>query len=181
MPLLKGKNIDLKLVEKDNCLQFFRWTQDWDFVGEFWSPIRHVPEYQAEREFVEPRNPGIELTRYYIQKKDAEKIGFIAHLWGSYWNWMEIGYALAPSERGKGYMTEAVQILVDFLFLTKQLVRIQAVIVVGNEGSQRVVEKAGFSLEGELRNSFWTRGEWKNTRMYSITREEWKGPRIFGI
>lgn len=94
---------------------------------------------------------------------------------------MEIGYALAPSERGKGYMTEALQIMVDFLFLTRQLARIQAAIIVENDSSRKVVERVGFSREGELRKAIWTRGEWRNMYLYSITREEWRSPRIFGI
>jgi RimJ/RimL family protein N-acetyltransferase len=37
-----------------------------------------------------------------------------------------IGYALLPNERGKGYGSEAVKIIVDYLFLSKNMVRIQA-------------------------------------------------------
>jgi RimJ/RimL family protein N-acetyltransferase len=39
---------------------------------------------------------------------------------------LEIGYAIAPSERGKGYCTEATQLMVDYLFLSKDVSRIQA-------------------------------------------------------
>lgn len=181
MSVLKGKNVYLKLVEKDDYSQFIEWTQDWDFLGQFWPPIRHKTRHEAEKEFVEPKNPGSEFTRYYVQKKDGEKIGFIGYSWGSQkYNWMEIGYAIAVSERGKGYATEAVQIMVDFLFLTRQLARIQAVVDVENQGSLKVVERAGFSREGELRNAYWTRGRWRNMYMYSITRDDWKGPKIFG-
>jgi RimJ/RimL family protein N-acetyltransferase len=181
LPILEGKGLDLKLIEKDDLAQYLDWTQDWDFLGEFWPPVRHRPRYVAEKEFLEPKNPGLEFTRYYVQRKDGGRVGLAFHFWGSQnYNWMEIGYAIAVPERGKGYATETVQILVDFLFLTRQLDRIQAVIDVENRGSQKVVEKVGFSREGELRSAYWTRGDWKNAYMYSITREDWKEPRLFG-
>lgn len=64
---------------------------------------------------------------------------------------MEIGYYLVAEERGKGYGAEAIQILVDYLLLTKDIPRVQAVTSVENKASQRVLEKAGFKREGIVR------------------------------
>jgi aminoglycoside 6'-N-acetyltransferase len=91
---------------------------------------------------------------------------------------MEIGYDLIPSQRGKGYGTEAVQIIVDHLFLTKDIVRIQAVTNVGNKPSQRILEKTGFTKEGTLRKVGYVEGEWTDAYIYSILREEWREPKI---
>jgi RimJ/RimL family protein N-acetyltransferase len=91
---------------------------------------------------------------------------------------MEIGYDMIPSERSKGYGTEAVQIMVDYLFLSKDVARIQAVTNVGNKASQRVLEKAGFKKEGTLRKVGHVRGEPTDAYIYSILREEWKEPRM---
>ena len=90
---------------------------------------------------------------------------------------MEIGYNLIPSERGKGYGTEAVQITVDYLFLSRDIVRIQAITNVRNKASQRVLEKIGFKKEGDSKISS-VRGEWADAYLYSILREEWKEPKI---
>ena len=91
---------------------------------------------------------------------------------------MEIGYDIIPGERGKGYGTEAIRIIVDHLFLTKDIVRIQAVTNVGNKPSQRVLEKAGFTKEGTLRKVGYIRGDWTDAYVYSILREEWKEPKM---
>ena len=182
MSILKGKTVDLQLIEKEDYAQSFEWLQDWDFVGPFWPAIRHRTRHEAEKEFLEPKNPGLELTRYFVVRKDGKKIGAISNFYCSQiYNWMEIGYAMSPGERGRGYTTEAAQILVDFLFLSRQLARIQATVDVENKASQRVIEKAGFAREGLLRNAFWsTKGMWRNVYIYSITRDEWKSPRVFG-
>jgi RimJ/RimL family protein N-acetyltransferase len=91
---------------------------------------------------------------------------------------LEIGYALLPSQRGKGYCTEAVKIMVDYLFLSKEMARIQAHIHPGNIASQKVVEKNGFKKEGTIRKCFFSKGEWRDMLLYSILREEWKAPKI---
>jgi RimJ/RimL family protein N-acetyltransferase len=91
---------------------------------------------------------------------------------------LEIGYAVIPSERGKGYCSEAVQIMVDYLFLSKDIVRVQAHTDVRNVASQRVLEKIGFKKEGMVRKSSFVRGEWRDRRLFSILREEWKEPKI---
>jgi ribosomal-protein-alanine N-acetyltransferase len=80
--------------------------------------------------------------------------------------------------RNKGYGTEAITIIVDYLFLSKQLERIQATTDVTNKPSQRVLEKNQFKKEGIIRKAEFIRGQWRDEYLYSILKEEWKEPRI---
>jgi RimJ/RimL family protein N-acetyltransferase len=70
--------------------------------------------------------------------------------------------------------------MVDFLFLSKNTVRVQAKTNPRNVASQRVLEKAGFTREGVIRKDVFIRGQWQDGVLYSILREEWKEPRILG-
>ena len=90
----------------------------------------------------------------------------------------EIGYGVVPNERGKGYCTEAVKIAVNYLFLSKPVVRIQAHANIRNKASQTVLEKAGFKKEGIVRKRIFVRGSWRDEFLYGILREEWKDPKI---
>ncbi len=67
-----------------------------------------------------------------------------AHRW-------ELGYVLARSNWGKGYMTEAVKGLVHWAFQQPAIFRVWAVCDVDNLASARVMEKAGMKREGTLR------------------------------
>jgi RimJ/RimL family protein N-acetyltransferase len=91
---------------------------------------------------------------------------------------LEIGYSLVPNERRKGYCFEAVMIMVDYLFLSRDALRIQATTDVRNLGSQKVLEKVGFKKEGTVRKMLFIRGECRDAYLYSILREEWREPRI---
>jgi RimJ/RimL family protein N-acetyltransferase len=125
-------------------------------------------------------NPDIDP--FLIEKKDGSRIGFIFHFHvlhlGTGTKQLEIGYTLVPSERGKGYCTEAIMIMVDYLFLSKDIMRIQAQTDQRNAASQKVLGKAGFKKEGTLRKNFFIRGEWTDDYIYSIIREEWKEPKV---
>ena len=91
---------------------------------------------------------------------------------------MEINCFFVPSEKGRGYGTEATQLLVDYLFLSKDIHRIQATTHIKNTTSQRVLEKVGFKKEGIMRKRSFILGEWTDITLYSILREEWKEPKI---
>jgi ribosomal-protein-alanine N-acetyltransferase len=60
-------------------------------------------------------------------------------------------------------------------------VRIQAETHPDNVGSQRVLQKAGFTKEGLIRKSFFSRGVYRDTAMWSILREEWKAPKVLPL
>ena len=81
---------------------------------------------------------------------------------------------MGPKERNKGYATEAVKLLVDYLFSTHNIARIQATTHVMNKPAQRVLEKCGFAKEGKLRKALFTGGKFADVFIYGITREKWK-------
>jgi RimJ/RimL family protein N-acetyltransferase len=68
--------------------------------------------------------------------------------------------------------------MVDFLFLSRETMRIQATTDTRNLGSQKVLEKTGFKREGTLRKYGFVRGELRDQYLYSILREEWKESQI---
>ena len=178
--MLEGKVVDLKIAEKENVPLLAEWFNDVEFVGQYSDFPPQISKAQLEKRMSEPKLPQMEWVDFIVQKKDGTEIGWMPHYVSSQnFGWVEIGYYLIPSERGKGYGTEAIKIMVDYLFLIKNIPRIQAVINVKNKASQRVLETAGFKKEGTLRKALWTgKGKWTNGYIYSILREEWKEPKI---
>jgi RimJ/RimL family protein N-acetyltransferase len=63
----------------------------------------------------------------------------------------EIGIALRPQSRGRGIGSVAQRLLVEHLFATTDVFRIQASTDVANVAEQRALERAGFAREGILR------------------------------
>jgi len=115
---------------------------------------------------------------FIIEKKDGTKIGHIGGWTRGRGRTMEIGFALLPNERRKGFGTEAIQMMIDHLFMTRDIARIQTSTDTKNEASQKALEKAGFTKEGMMRKSWYMRGEYRDHYLYSVLREEWKEPKI---
>lgn len=169
--MLEGKTVNLRVLEKD----------DVDFVASndsnrFWEEYNPVDEQRSKSEwtklFDNIQSSPNDLKVFIIQKKDGTKIGDINHRFNLPYKWMEIGwYNIIPTERGRGYGTEAVQLMIDYLFLSKDLGRIQAIVDLRNKASQRVLEKVGFQREGTIRKCLFNRGEWRDYDLYSILRE----------
>ena len=170
--MLEGKTVNLKIVEREDLPLLIDWNSNYEFYREY-SPLRQLSKTEWEKRY---DNLPTDTKWFFIEKKDGMKIGTVFHFLNG--NYMEIGYILVPSERKKGYGSEAVRIIVDYLFRSKEIVRVQAITGVDNFASCRVLEKAGFTKEGTIRKSAFIRGVWHDGVLYSILREEWKDPKI---
>ena len=116
-----------------------------------------------------------------IESPDGEIAGHIEFFRPvSYWDAFELSYQLyADKYAGRGFVTEAVQLLVDYLFGTKKEHRIHLVIVGENGASRRIAEKCGFVLEGTVRGAFFNGGRNHDVLLYSLLRTDprpWHGP-----
>lgn len=85
----------------------------------------------------------------------------------------ETGYWIGKEFWGNGYMTEALQAFTAWAFETfAELVRIEASVFEGNDGSVRVLKRAGFHAEGVRRKAIWKRGQLLDQYLFSMLREE---------
>ena len=88
--------------------------------------------------------------------------------------WGSIGYGLHPWARGRGVMTTAVGLALEWGFARRGLVGIRWEAFVGNEASRRVAKKCGFLMEGTARGISPARGERHDAWIGSLLPEEWR-------
>jgi RimJ/RimL family protein N-acetyltransferase len=82
----------------------------------------------------------------------------------------ELGYYIAEEYWGNGIMTQAVRQICEYVFKNSDLIRIYAEPFAYNTASCRVLEKAGFQLEGVLRNNAIKNGKVLDMKMYSLIK-----------
>ncbi|MHA2141935.1 MAG: GNAT family N-acetyltransferase [Candidatus Thorarchaeota archaeon] len=175
--MLEGKRINLRVLEPEDLDTYQKWINDIDFMGEFlFFRQQSLSETQKKMfsEFPE------DSADFIVEKKDGTMIGVVLQFLSkmAFLDQVEIGCLITPEERGNGYSTEATEIIVDYLFLLKDIQRIQALTVEENTAAQRVLEKIGFKKEGVIRNVGFMKGKVRNGVLYSIIREEWGQPSI---
>lgn len=83
----------------------------------------------------------------------------------------ELGYYLDEAYWSKGIMTQAVKMICDKIFNQTDIIRIYAEPFSNNIGSRKVLEKAGFQLEGIMKNNTIKNGKVQDMAMYSYTRD----------
>ncbi|MGI9649489.1 MAG: GNAT family N-acetyltransferase [Acidimicrobiia bacterium] len=84
-----------------------------------------------------------------------------------------IGYNFSPEYWGKGYATEAMQNLVDYLFGDLDVRRAFGLIHPDNVASAQVLERIGMLFEGHTRDSYWSGADVSDDHIYGMTREDW--------
>jgi ribosomal-protein-alanine N-acetyltransferase len=118
-----------------------------------------------------------------VLKADPLKnaVGALGIHWASQPNLvMEFGYSLAEPYWGRGLIVEAAGPVICYVFEEYAVERLQAQVFVGNDASERVLQKLGFNREGVLRSLIERRGRRWDIVMYSLLRAEWERRQIPG-
>jgi RimJ/RimL family protein N-acetyltransferase len=125
---------------------------------------------------------GVEYIEYTLSKPDptsfaidvgGEAVGGISLHVGTDIERLgaEIGYWIGEDFWGRGIMTEAIRLVTDYAFSELDLVRVFAVPFVGNAGSCRALEKAGYVREGIMLRSAIKDGRILDQYLYAAVRD----------
>ena len=112
---------------------------------------------------------------YFLLIRQAEKKGVIGtiHLSGVVRGPFQsayLGYGLAKSSLGRGYMTEAVMRVLDWAFGELNLHRVEANIVPENEASRAVLRRCGFKPEGFSPKYLRIQNEWRDHERFATIK-----------
>lgn len=174
--MIRGEHIVLRTVRESDLDALFGFLSDLATRGEFF-PIRLPSEAALRKEFRETGLWSDSYGRLLICAPEGEILGSIWYFQTApYLDGLEIGYHLFDvRSRGKGHMSEALRLLVGFLFATRKINRLQLTVMLGNEASRRVAQKCGFQSEGIVRGALFLRGESHDLEMFSLLRAEAAG------
>lgn len=111
-----------------------------------------------------------------IEKSTGKNIGACGyHTWIKTHEKAEIGYAITDEvAKRKGYMSEAIQRIIQYGFEEMGLYRIEACISPKNTPSLKLVEKNGFSFEGLKREDYIKDGVYEDSGMHSLLKREYE-------
>lgn len=107
-------------------------------------------------------------------KEDGNLIGFVSVIsCDEIVEKVEMGYCVGKNWWNKGYMTEALAKVVDFLFREVGVQRIQACHDTNNPNSGRVMSKCGMKYEGTMRKAEKTNNGICDIAYYAILAEDY--------
>jgi RimJ/RimL family protein N-acetyltransferase len=86
----------------------------------------------------------------------------------------EIGITLAPEHQSRGYATEAVRALLDYIFTTFKMHRVFASVDPRNLPSIHLMERVGMRKEAHFIESLWFKDEWVDDVVFAMLASDWK-------
>ncbi len=88
---------------------------------------------------------------------------------------VNLGYFSYPKFWGNGYMSEAVERVLEYAFTEDGVTRVNTGCLAENVGSEQVMKKNGMVKEAELKDHVWHDGKLKTRLEYRLLKDEWKG------
>ena len=143
----------------------------WDFISEFHISEKYILQKIKKYTNVIDANQGM-FWNIYLENEPAGILSL--HNWDFDNKKAEIGYWILPKYGNKGIVSEAIQLVLSFVFSTNLLNRIEAIIYENNIASKNLITKNNFTLEALQREFLDVRGVYTNVYLFSILKKEWK-------
>ncbi|MCY6372611.1 GNAT family N-acetyltransferase [Clostridium ganghwense] len=175
---LIDKDVELRLLENNYAEEIFKSIDSCRNHLREW-----LPWVDATKTFEDTKN-FIEMTK----KQFAANDGFQAGIWyrgefagvigyhGISWcnKSISIGYWLDKRYIGKGIMTKACRVFIDYAFNDLKLNRVEIRCAENNYKSRAIPERFGFTKEGLIRDAEWLYDHHVNHVVYGMLVNEWK-------
>lgn len=142
-----------------------------------WKPltIEDARQFVETIASVEPDTPGSWFQLAITLRETGEVIGDCGlHFPAEETRQAEIGITLALAYQGKGYASEALAAVLDYLFISLGKHRVVASVDPGNLASVALLERLGMRKEAHFRESLWFKGAWADDVIYAILEREWR-------
>lgn len=171
--MLKSKSITLRPIRDADLDQLYTYHIDIDNRGDYF-PRGILAQPTFRKQFQETGFWSKEDGMLVIVSAEDEILGHIEFFKTvNYLDEFELSYQVyAPEHRRKGIASEAVNLLVRYLFETKQVNRIRLVIHPDNLASRRLAEKCGFRHEGTARGAWYNKGSHQDVEIYAILHRD---------
>ncbi len=175
--LLAGNLIRLTLLRLEDVSTILKWREDTRFLRLWGSdPITERTETQI-KEWIDGLGKTERELVFAIRLLDQEEIIGTVSLaeieWPNRVAWLGIGIG-NPDDWGKGYGTEATELLIDYAIKELNLIKLQLTVFDFNDRAIALYEKMNFKREGTFRQFMERDGERHDMHLYGLLRSEWQ-------
>lgn len=173
--MIKNLRITLRHVTEPDLPILVKVSGDPVAGGEF-NPSRIASPHAIQKRFQDNGFSTDEYELLLICNELGAVIGDVVHFHAKrYSTAREIGWTIHdPENRKRGYATEAVTALVDYLFKSYPIHRIECSASTENHASLHLAEKCGFVREGVLRGLVFVAGFYMDDVVLSMLRSDWE-------
>lgn len=173
-PRLSSTRFDLVEIKESHMNDIFQLYSDTN-VTEYFDllPLENMNEAEKEIKFYQNRFQNNEGIRWGISFKGSSQIiGTLGFNKIVNRHKASLGYDLQSKHWGKGFMTEALTTIITYAFDKLNIIRIEAEVMQGNIGSEKLLTKLKFHKEGILKQWMYWNDKYYDITMFSLLKEE---------
>ncbi len=180
--LFEGQRIRFAPLDPDQDAEVVaRWSHDLVYLRALSTDVaKPLSPAQVKKQFEEMEKAAEKHPAYYFTirlKQDDRLLGFthLHHIeWAHATGTLHIGIG-DRNDRGQGYGTEALHMVLRYAFDELNLYRLAATMAEYNTGAIRFFERAGFVEEVRRRQAVLRDGKRWDMVMLGLLRTEWEG------
>lgn len=175
--MLRGERIQLGPVKREYIESYLKWLNDPELTQylSIFLPLTRMKE-EDWVENLKNRKDTIVFGILILDENGVEKLIGNCGLHEIDWKnrVAEVGIMIGEKElHGKGYGTEAMEIILEYGFETVNLNRIQLHVYDFNIRAIKSYTKIGFIEEGRMRQAQFKNGKYHDMILMSMLHEEW--------
>jgi RimJ/RimL family protein N-acetyltransferase len=175
---LRSKRIILRPIILQDAREIFSYRSDPEiYQFQSWQPktIEDVEEFIVNRIVGEPNKPNTWFQLAICKMGSDEIIGDCGlHFLENDDKQVEFGITLQRDYQGRGYATEALKLIFEYIFMDLTKHRIIASVDPNNIASIRLCERMKMRKEAHFIESIWFHDHWIDDVVYAILNHEWK-------
>ena len=176
MPEIETESLLLRRMEMRDAQDMYEYSRD-PLVAKhvLWDAHTSVSDTKSYLRYMLRKYRAGEPSSWCIVEKSTGKVvGTIGYMWYQKDNSAcEVGYSLARRCWNRGYMTQALNAVLDYTFRELGFNRVEAQHETDNGASGAVMRKCGMTKEGTLRSRLYNKGRYVDVDLYSILRKEY--------
>jgi len=169
--IIKTKGFILRYMKMSDLDKYYESVQDKLTKKGFMQVIKNKSEAKKELKYkISDYSRKKPFGIAFAIEINGEFAGYVElhHLNQKYFEHKgEIGYCMHPNFRGKGIMSKAVRLVTNYAFKKYKLKRMTGTCRTFNKASARVLEKAGYKLEGILKKNKYRNGRYLDDMVWA--------------
>jgi RimJ/RimL family protein N-acetyltransferase len=175
--LFEGQHLRLTALNKDDLTLVTQWYKDSEFFRNYDATPAFPHESEKWEQWLADRQQDKASFLFAIRLITTGRLIGWTEIEGILWTqrnaWLSIAIG-DPTQRGKGFGTEAVSLLLDYAFNELNLHRIQLTVFAYNQAAIHMYEKLGFTREGSYREFVERDGQRYDMLLYGMLAREWR-------
>lgn len=174
--LLRGDLVRLARIREADYAAIARWSEDMEYQRLLRRSMVYPGDEGGIRDWL-AKVDEYEFAPFGIRALSDDRLVGMLALKDIFWQARNCSFFISigdAADRGKGYGTDAVRVMLKYAFWEMNMHRVGLEVMSYNDAGKRSYEKVGFTPEGTLRQFVYRDGVYYDIELMSMLRSEWE-------